>query len=118
MKDVRIVFFWFSQTQTLKTGIRERFVIIGIFKTGEGGYCVNPCSKQVVRVCLKKRECLRSKFANLGEIVRITHLRKSCGLFFSRQTGEIVDLLAVDTRNVTPRNLGKRSFAEELRPGR
>src|ERR1700733_7311901 len=93
MKDVRLFFFHLVQVQTVKAG-----------------------TKQIMRISLEKRKCLRIELANLGQVVGVADLREALVLLLSRQAGKVVNFLNVNASEIATNRTGERRFVQELRP--
>src|SRR5690349_2547387 len=107
MKDIRLLLLVFRKSQSIKTRIRERLVVVARLIAGSRRNGFDAHAKQIMRKRLKKWQRLRRQLAMLHQIIGIADFPELRELLLFRKVRKIVDLFSVNTCDITPNDIGK-----------
>ncbi len=104
------------QIHSGKSGI-PKVIVVASFEAGERGNGVDAHCPQIVRTRLKEWKNVGMELNNLRQKIGVAGLSKLCAFLFARETRKVINLFAVDSRDVAAGGRRQRSLGEELGPG-
>ncbi len=118
MKNVWLFLAAFRQSQSLKTGIGERTVVVSRLVASQGADRFDADAKEVVCKRLEEWQRFRNQLAVFRQVFRVADFVQQRGFFFHGHSRQIIFLFRVNARDTFSHRIGERRSGKEFRPRR